>query len=311
MNMKFYGCLTLISLFALPGGLMAGGSAFRDLAGNSGYENFAPVPVASQPQQLGQAEAVQYLPADNDEPGFNWQPKNKSELQDNYIFTGAEIAYLKINDSAPELLLEVAAKCRLEAKTQYTLRSAPIFEAQHILVELEAPLPGCAFTRGYVSMPSISSTSAGGLWQLPVNVRAFMDTIAFAEGTKENYNYIFTFVTFKSYADHPRKKICSGGLCSTAAGRYQFLTKTWDALAGDLALTDFTPPSQEKAAVELIRRAGAYTAAANSSKYANFTKAMSKINTIWASLPGSPYGQPTHSIATLWTVYKAALAGYK
>ncbi|HNW43268.1 MAG TPA: glycoside hydrolase family 104 protein [Elusimicrobiales bacterium] len=303
------GYLALAALLALPCGLMAGQSAWGDLAGQSGLDKFSPVPAPSAPAAPRQTEAVQYIPADNNEPGFNWPYQGKAEL--NYLQTGAQATYLKTSDAAPETLLDGVNKCSLSAKTLYNLRAAPVFEAQHIIADLETPLPGCAFTRGYIYMAHVSSTSAGGLWELPVNVRAFMDTIAFAEGTKEQYNYIYTFVTFKSYSDHPRKKICSGGLCSTAAGRYQFLTKTWDTLAGDLALTDFTPPSQDKAAVELVRRAGAYTLASKASTYANFTKAISKINTIWASLPGSPYGQPTHSLAKLWTVYQAALAGYK
>ncbi|OGR72990.1 MAG: hypothetical protein A2089_14650 [Elusimicrobia bacterium GWD2_63_28] len=159
-------------------------------------------------------------------------------------------------------------------------------------------------------MAHVSSSSAGGAWELPRTVRAFLDTLAFAEGTRANYNYIFTFVTFTSYADHPRVKKCAGKLCSTAAGRYQFLSKTWDGLAPALGLNDFTPPSQEKAALEIIRRQGAYNRVLRSSVYENFTSALGKLNTTWASLPGSPYGQPTHSTAELWRVYKAALAKY-
>jgi len=152
---------------------------------------------------------------------------------------------------------------------------------------------------------------AGGLWELPVNVRAFLDTIAFAEGTLEHYNYIYTFVPFSSYTDHPRKRACNGGLCSTAAGRYQFLSKTWDALAKEIDLPDFTPPNQEKAVLEILRRSGVYTAVENSAKYENFSKAITKINNIWASLPDSPYGQPTYPMSTLWAVYKASLAAHK
>ena len=98
--------------------------------------------------------------------------------------------------------------------------------------------------------------------------------------------------------------MCSGG------GRYQFLSKTWDPLAADLGLTDFTPPSQEKACLELVRRAGAYNLALKSDKLANFKAAVGKLNTIWASLPGSPYVQPTHSMTALWKAYQANLAKY-
>ena len=63
--------------------------------------------------------------------------------------------------------------------------------------------------------------------------------------------------------------------------------------------------------MELLRRDGAYNAVAGSSVYNNFTKAVNKLNNIWASLPGSQYGQPTHPMATLWSYYKTALAKYK
>ncbi|MCX5793472.1 MAG: glycoside hydrolase family 104 protein [Elusimicrobia bacterium] len=305
------GGLTLLSLLALPCGLLAGGSAFGDLSGTAAPANFQPVPAASAPAPLRTAEAEQYLPPANNEPGFNWSPENKAGPDGEFLHTRKTPTYLKTSEAGSETLTDGNSRCRLEADTLYKLRAAPVFEGQHVIADLETPLPGCAFTRGYVYLPHISSTSAGGLWELPVNVRAFLDTLAYAEGTNEHYNFLFTFVTFKSYADHPRKRICSGGLCSTAAGRYQFLSKTWDPLAQDLGLPDFTPPNQEKAALELIRRAGAYNNVANSAVYANFSKAVAKLNTIWASLPGSPYGQPTHPLANLWTVYKAALAGYK
>ena len=83
-----------------------------------------------------------------------------------------------------------------------------------------------------------------------------------------------------------------------------------DGLAAALGLTDFTPPNQEKASLELIRRVGAYKMVLKSNKYENFAAALGKLNTIWASLPGSPYGQPTHSTARLWRAYKKALAKY-
>ena len=311
--MKFSrtGCLALISVLALPCGLIAGGSAFGDLAGAADLKAFTPLASVSGPAPLRMTDAVQYLPPDNNEPGFNWPGADKAGPQVNYLRVGAVPTYLKTGESGPDLLADGSGKCLLAANTLYPLRSAPGFLGEHITAELETPLPGCAFTRGYVYMPHVSSTSAGGLWQLPVNVRAFLDTLAFSEGTTDHYNYIFTYLTFSSYADHPRKKACAGSLCSTAAGRYQFLSRTWDPLAKDLGLPDFTPPNQEKATLELIRRSGAYTAVERSATYANFTKAVSKLNTIWASLPGSPYGQPTHTIARLWTVYKAALAGYK
>jgi muramidase (phage lysozyme) len=41
---------------------------------------------------------------------------------------------------------------------------------------------------------------------------------------------------------------------STAAGAFQFLSRTWDECAKALGLTDFSPASQDLAAVFLIDR---------------------------------------------------------
>ena len=262
-----------------------------------------PVPAADGIE----AEPEQYLPPDNDEPGFEWEDfrKGGDGAAGHFIYIGAEPSSLKAGpDETP------GSGCGLTPHTRYAAAALPGFEGEHMTVQLASPLPGCSLTRGYVYMPHVSSSSAGGAWELPRTVHAFLDTLAYAEGTKENYNYIFTFAPFSSYADHPRIKKCAGKLCSTAAGRYQFLTKTWDPLAAALDLGDFTPPNQEKATLEIIRRAGAYNRVLRSNVYENFTSALRKLNKTWASLPGSPYGQPTHSTAELWRVYRAALAKY-
>ena len=228
-----------------------------------------------------------------------------------YIQIGNSPTYLKVSDAQSENLQEGSGKCALSPKTKYSISGFPGFEGENIKVTLKDPLPGCSFTQGYVFMAHVDATSAGGASELPAAVRAFLDTLAFSEGTTDHYNYIFSFATFKSYADHPRKVKCIGRLCSNAAGRYQFLSDTWDPLASALGLKDFTPPSQDKAVIELIRRDGTYSYVAGSAAYKNFTKAVYRLNNIWASLPGSPYGQPTHSMASLWSYYKVALAKYK
>ena len=308
--MKAAAYLILTSLLSVPGCLMAG-TALEDLQGSMNSQERFAVSAPSAPEASANMEAVQYLPPNNNEPGFNWPMPDKSAVSDFYIGIGTTSTYLKANDGSADALADGSGRCQLAPRTVYETRTAPVFEGDQIIVDLKSQLPGCSLTHGYVYMPHVSSTSAGGLWQLPVNVRAFLDTLAFSEGTKDHYNYIFTFVTFKSYADHPRKVVCAGKLCSSAAGRYQFLSKTWDKLAADLGLADFTPPNQEKATLEIIRRQGVYPAVEKSSSYKNFAKAVKALNPVWASLPGSPYGQPTHTLARLWAVYQAALAGYR
>ncbi|OGR38695.1 MAG: hypothetical protein A2X29_04725 [Elusimicrobia bacterium GWA2_64_40] len=305
--------LILIASALLP--LRVSAQALDELLRADGGTETASLPELALPVPAAdgiEAEPEQYLPPNNNEPGFEWDTVRKSDdgTVEHFIYVGADASFLKSGPGQAEDLAPGTGKCGLTPHTRYAAAALPGFEGEHMTVQLAAPLPGCSLNGGYVYLPHISSSSAGGAWELPRTVHAFLDTLAYAEGTKANYNYIFTFATFNSYSDHPRIKKCAGKLCSTAAGRYQFLSKTWDPLAADLGLRDFTPPNQEKATLEIIRRAGAYNRVLRSNVYENFTSALSKLNTTWASLPGSPYGQPTHSTAQLWRVYRAALAKY-
>lgn len=298
-------------LLSLSTGAFAATPALDDLVGNTADPAaFTSIPQPARPEPYQEVAQEQELPGNNDEPGFQWPGKGKSAEED-FILTGANATFLKISDAQSDGLADGTGKCALSANTKYPTSAMPGFEGEHMVVTLKEPLPGCSLAKGYVFMEHVAASSAGGACELPKNVRAFLDTLAYAEGTDLQYNFIFTHATFKSYADHPRKVMSSGKLHSNAAGRYQFLSKTWDALAADLGLKDFTPPNQDKAVVELIRRGGAYNSVANSSDHKSFQRALSKLSGIWASLPGSPYGQPTHSTAALWKQYKAFLAAYK
>ncbi|MEG4322674.1 MULTISPECIES: glycoside hydrolase family 104 protein [unclassified Microcoleus] len=94
-------------------------------------------------------------------------------------------------------------------------------------------------------------------------VKAFLDTIAAAEGTAspDGYRTQYTGTKFVSFSDHPREMRCGRRygkkLCSDAAGRYQFLSTTWDRFAKKFSLSDFSPQNQDLVAVELIREKGA------------------------------------------------------
>ncbi|MEG4944731.1 glycoside hydrolase family 104 protein [Microcoleus sp. F4-D5] len=94
-------------------------------------------------------------------------------------------------------------------------------------------------------------------------VKAFLDTIAAAEGTAspDGYRTQYTGTKFVSFQDHPREMRCGRRygkkLCSDAAGRYQFLSTTWDRFAKKFGVRDFSPENQDWMAVELIREKGA------------------------------------------------------
>jgi lysozyme len=107
---------------------------------------------------------------------------------------------------------------------------------------------------------------------------------------------------FNSYAAHPHIAITKGGITSTAAGAYQMLYRTWVSVQQDLGLPDFSPASQDRAAVELIRRRGALEDVVAG----RFTEAIYKCRKEWASLPGAGYGQHERSLAVLEQVYQYA-----
>lgn len=141
------------------------------------------------------------------------------------------------------------------------------------------------------------------------NLRAFLDMIAFAEGTSgpEGYRTMFGGGLMDSFVDHPRKFFSftnSKGqtLSTSAAGRYQFLSRTWDELKAKLKLVDFGPASQDAAAIELIRQRGAL----NDVKAGRVVQAVAKVRSIWASLPGAGYSQPEKSITSLIAAYQSA-----
>ena len=144
------------------------------------------------------------------------------------------------------------------------------------------------------------------------NVVAFLDMLAVSEGTvrygdQDGYNVLFGGETFSSYADHPRRKITKTmkgkPITSTAAGRDQFLERTWDAIVKAYGFKGrFVPEAQDLAAIKLIKERRAYEDVVAG----RFDEAVMKCRNIWASLPGAGYGQPEHRLETLVAAYKLA-----
>lgn len=136
------------------------------------------------------------------------------------------------------------------------------------------------------------------------NVQAFMRVIRRGEGTGDaaGYNRIFGGELFTSFTDHPRKLIVKNGYRSTAAGAYQALQSTWDETRRIMGLRDFSPTSQDWFCVGRIAARGAL----EDVKAGRFAVAVAKVAKEWASLPGSPYGQPTISMAVAASVYASA-----
>jgi len=139
------------------------------------------------------------------------------------------------------------------------------------------------------------------------NRKAFLDAIAFSEGTAHlgdnGYDVLVGGTLFDGYADHPRKLVDLGhGLKSTAAGRYQLLARYFDYYKKLLGLKDFSPESQDAIAIQQIKESGAL----NLVDQGKFSLAVLRCARIWASFPGAGYGQHENKLADLQDAYLEA-----
>lgn len=141
------------------------------------------------------------------------------------------------------------------------------------------------------------------------NVAAFLDMLAYAEdtiryGNANGYNVLVGGGLFDDYSDHPRHLVYlpAYGIKSSAAGRYQFLTRTWDDLASRFDLPDFSPASQDAGAIKLIRQCKALKLV----RAGRVADAIHACRRIWASLPGAGYGQRELDTDELVKVYRDA-----
>ncbi|MGP5531224.1 glycoside hydrolase family 24 protein [Psychrobacter celer] len=129
------------------------------------------------------------------------------------------------------------------------------------------------------------------------NVRKFLDLISYTEGTQGNgYHTAFGGGRLSSLNDHPRYlksfRQTDGKMNKTsAAGRYQFVRKTWDGVARQYGLRDFSPHNQDLGAVALLFQRGAIPALLKG----DYQTAVRRTGAEWASLPTSNYKQNKRS----------------
>ena len=156
-------------------------------------------------------------------------------------------------------------------------------------------------------MSRLTAAQAGG-----TNVLAFLDMIAWAEGTDNGrqptmdsgYDVLVGGGLFRGYSDHPRRLVDLPklGIKSTAAGRYQILSRYYDHYKIQLKLPDFSPASQDRIALQLIRECKAL----DDIKEGLIEQATHKCRSRWASLPGAGYGQHEQKMDDLIAHYLAA-----
>jgi lysozyme len=155
------------------------------------------------------------------------------------------------------------------------------------------------------------------------NVQAFLNTIAQAEGTAhaaDPYRVCYAYKhTIADFSDHPAvtgewkgeplsAKMClaaghAPGCVSSAAGKYQIIKPTWLGLKAALGLPDFSPASQDAAAIELLRRRGALAKI----QAGDIEGACAAARKEWASFPAAGYSQGERTVA--WMVDRFTQAG--
>ena len=130
--------------------------------------------------------------------------------------------------------------------------------------------------------------------------KAFLDMLAWSEGvwTSETRNHGYDVIVggelFTDYSDHPRKLVTlNPKLKSTGAGRYQLLSRWWDAYRKQLGLKDFSPKVRTLLALQQIKARGALPMIDRG----DIRQAIDRCGNIWASLPGAGYGQFEHKAA--------------
>jgi len=142
------------------------------------------------------------------------------------------------------------------------------------------------------------------------NEKAFLDMIAHSEigdkllaNSDNGYNVLVGGTLFYGYLDHPRKLVqLNPSLKSTAAGRYQLLSRYFDAYKATLHLNDFSPKSQDLIALQQIKECKAL----DDINAGRFDEAVKKCARIWASLPGAGYGQHENKLEDLKMAYSKA-----
>lgn len=137
----------------------------------------------------------------------------------------------------------------------------------------------------------------------------FLDMLGFSEGTDDGrqptrnhgYDVIVGGSLFTDYSDHPRQRIYIPRISdwSTAAGRYQLLSKYYDPYKRRLRLTDFGPAAQDAITVQQIRECRAIP----DIQAGKLAAAIYKCRRIWASLPGAGYQQHEQKFEALRAQY--------
>ena len=136
------------------------------------------------------------------------------------------------------------------------------------------------------------------------NVRAFLAMIREFE-SRGKYNVIYGGSTFNDYSKHPQVRIpffnprTQKNDISTAAGAYQITWPTWNTILNNAGSGDFSPASQDAAAVWLLKLNGSLAPIVEG----DFDTAIKASSRTWASLPYTTSKQNHVSVEKAQMIY--------
>jgi len=147
-------------------------------------------------------------------------------------------------------------------------------------------------------IPTLASQVAPKAKQIQAsdNITKFGNLIALAEGTgqagADAYRIAFGGAKVSDLSKHPDMLVGFTETTgkknkSSAAGKYQFLKSTWDEMSAKTGVTDFSPASQETNFRQLLKQKKVLHLVENG----DFTAAINKLGSTFASLPSSKYKQ--------------------
>ena len=206
-------------------------------------------------------------------------------------------------------------------------RKGYVYDAIRGWIPYQEKLPTAVITPGITPIPGAAANFCVAAYGTNEQ-KALLDTIAWAEGTKEKYNVMYGGTHFNSYASHPVETgemsaggITAGKYTSTAAGRYQFLFDTFKSLRQQgYFKSSFGFEEQDRAALDglvIAKRHLSESELKSAVDAGNYELVWDKLAPEWASLPSSAkggksyYGQPVRSSSDLKNVYQSCLQYHK
>ena len=228
-------------------------------------EKFKPLSREEADKQMQQSSASKtpkkFDPAIGDKSSYTYAREKMARLTDEQTAVLEEMKRGEISSDDPRLDFmkklkpEDLKKAGIEVRTDDSGKSLYKFSDPNVTdEEITARLNGSQSSALKNERGRVVSTHDA---TLKPTERALLDTIA--SGESPDYNTITSGGgKFDGYNDHPRKRVQK--VNSDAAGRYQFLSSTWDSTVKKFnaenpndPITDFSPRNQDRAALHLAK----------------------------------------------------------